>query len=331
MTYPDNDDKASILDEFSEEAKQVVSPSELLAMEDNLNTLSILMQETFTPETSEQSMNNLNAAALLASSTRTIGALIAAQSQIDMAGGMTIEAASYKHKAQTDELTGIPNLSAYNNMIKRAIEISGKKEKDTQPEIDNEQRGLDLSDDEQQRLYSALVLLDLDRFKGINDLYGHVTGDKMLQEFTNDVNKALTLLADTLTENTRSSDIGFARIGGDEFALVLETLAPDPEEAKEHFDKALERIREPLSALHLKHDDKCFPIVSSVGMHVIKPNDTPETAKMHADISLYEDKQTKHARYEYAITQLREAGVIPIEVEDVRGAENQDDNTITLG
>jgi diguanylate cyclase (GGDEF)-like protein len=65
---------------------------------------------------------------------------------------------------------------------------------------------------EQDGTMIALVVIDLDNFKVVNDTYGHATGDRLLQE-----------IADTLRSNFRATDI-VARVGGDEFVILIEGL-----------------------------------------------------------------------------------------------------------
>ncbi len=97
--------------------------------------------------------------------------------------------------AQTDELTGLANRRGFLMMADRSLRIG-------------ERAGLD----------AALVVIDLDGFKQINDTYGHAEGDKVLRAF-----------ADRLTASVRASDV-CGRLGGDEFAILLTgTPSEDPE------------------------------------------------------------------------------------------------------
>ncbi|QTF91798.1 diguanylate cyclase [Halomonas sp. BM-2019] len=94
----------------------------------------------------------------------------------------------------------------------------------------------------------ALVMLDLDRFKVVNDSAGHVAGDRLLQA-----------VAEALGEAVRDED-AVARLGGDEFALLL--AASPPETACE----VAERIRRRLVGLAFEHEGRVFRISASLGV-----------------------------------------------------------------
>lgn len=210
-----------------------------------------------------------------------------------------------------NNLTGLPNRFAFNAQLDIAIKETGSPAKfsgrsHSQPESPEKSVN---------RNYFTLLFLDLDRFKGVNDDYGHDTGDEFLCAF-----------ADILRKITRKDEGRFfqgrsraSRLGGDEFAIILDTQAETPEQAKENFGHALTRIRKSLEAVHFEYNGKSFPIVSSVGMHIIEEGDTPESAMKEADIALYEAKRDKKERYDRSVGLLKEQGVQNITVvEDKR-------------
>ena len=94
----------------------------------------------------------------------------------------------------------------------------------------------------------ALVFIDLDLFKRVNDSGGHAAGDALLQA-----------VGSVLSRHTRSRDTA-ARVGGDEFALLLENCPP--EKAME----IAEQVRAEISELDLEFDDKRFRVGASVGV-----------------------------------------------------------------
>ncbi len=98
---------------------------------------------------------------------------------------------------------------------------------------------------------SALVYLDLDRFKYVNDTAGHDVGDKTLVDLSQMINKSL-----------RKFDI-VARIGGDEFALILKNV--DAGTAVRISDK----IRVSLSKLKIQHKDKLYHVNASFGVAML--------------------------------------------------------------
>ncbi|MFK5882627.1 MAG: GGDEF domain-containing protein [Sulfurospirillum sp.] len=98
----------------------------------------------------------------------------------------------YRELATRDSLTGILNKFAFQEELNRII--SNSKRTNTK---------------------FALLFLDLDHFKEVNDTYGHDIGDKLLQEVTNRV-----------LPNIRTEDV-LARIGGDEFVLIFTNIKND--------------------------------------------------------------------------------------------------------
>jgi diguanylate cyclase (GGDEF)-like protein len=117
---------------------------------------------------------------------------------------------------------------------------------------------------------AALLILDLDHFKFLNDKYGHEAGDH-----------ALVQAAATLRGILRREDI-FARIGGEEFAGYL----PDTDIANALL--AAERLRSGISALRLDAGDETVVFTCSIGVTEVVPDtDTLETAMRRADAGLY--------------------------------------------
>jgi len=112
----------------------------------------------------------------------------------------------------------------------------------------------------------CLMLLDIDYFKKINDTYGHDTGDKILIQFAKKV-KSCTKKTDT-----------FARIGGEEFAIILYHTTLD--EAK----TVAERIRIAIKEEHWGEVDR---ITCSIGIALMSEDDTKETLYKKADNALY--------------------------------------------
>ncbi len=234
----------------------------------------------------------------------------------------------YKTASETDKLTGVPNLNVFERQMSAAIKIHGTEA----PPSDKGKGGTRLDDRNSSTMkrYSALVLMDLDGFKGVNDIHGHVTGDKMLKKFTNDIQSAIKEFAQTLQQHTRGDTDNLlgghgrlARIGGDEFTWIMTTEAENEEDAREHFNGGLERVQKLTNALHLKHDNKVFPIVSSMGLHVVEEGDTPTSAKEKADAALYINKSTKEERRQFAIDTLRERGLNPVIIKDIRADEEK--------
>lgn len=158
--------------------------------------------------------------------------------------------------ADSDPLTGIPNRRAFSRELEREL-------------VRARRYGHAL----------AVVFIDLDNFKMINDTHGHAAGDVALQT-----------LAAVLASAVRTSDLA-ARIGGDEFALLL--VQTDEEMA----DRVVERVQGILA--HWPFVLSQEPLVSafiqaSAGIGALAPDTTDMAALLHAaDIALY---AAKHAR-----------------------------------
>jgi diguanylate cyclase (GGDEF)-like protein len=159
---------------------------------------------------------------------------------------------SLQYLAYHDELTGLPNKNLLVDRINQSIKIS-------------------LRDNQQM----AILFLDLDRFKNINDSLGHTIGDKLLQEVSARIHKAL-----------RSHDT-VSRNGGDEFVIVLEKLKSS-NEAINVAKKVIKCVTDTFVIMSHK-----IHIGASVGISLY-PNDggNPLTLLRNADTAMYRAKQS---------------------------------------
>jgi diguanylate cyclase (GGDEF)-like protein len=127
----------------------------------------------------------------------------------------------------------------------------------------------------------SVIVSDLDRFKRINDNYGHLQGDKVLQFVSN-----------LLMDSVRPQDIA-ARIGGEEFVLMLENTSS--EEARQ----VAERIRIKLSSFDKTSSEGQLPEPITISMGVFtatSPDITAEKCVESADKAMYEAKETGRNR-----------------------------------
>ncbi|MFW6190277.1 MAG: GGDEF domain-containing protein [Candidatus Bipolaricaulota bacterium] len=118
----------------------------------------------------------------------------------------------------------------------------------------------------------SLVVLDLDKFKDINDTYGHDAGDEVL-----------SALGDLLERETREEDLA-ARIGGEEFAVLL--TQANLEQARSYAERLRKRIN------RLEIESVTGEISGSLGISTLKSNDDPESLMKRADRALYKAKDS---------------------------------------
>lgn len=119
----------------------------------------------------------------------------------------------------------------------------------------------------------AVLMVDLDGFKQVNDVYGHLAGDRLLE-----------VVAERLTAHTRSEDT-VARLGGDEFVIALEDIA-DAASAKDIALKLIDAISQPVTIDNIK-----LSVTASVGMAFSSMSGTdPKQLLSVADDALYQAK-----------------------------------------
>jgi diguanylate cyclase (GGDEF)-like protein len=170
--------------------------------------------------------------------------------------------------ALSDSLTGLPNRQLFKDRLARSIEFSGKR----------------------PGKKVALVSMDLDNFKQINDTFGHPSGDELLRHIASKL-KPLLRVGDTL-----------ARLGGDEFAVILRDIDGEAQ-ALEFAAKFQKRISEPLK-LH----DKEAKIGVSIGIAMHPDHgDSAEALIKHSDLALYKVKQTEKGGARIYTKELSEA------------------------
>jgi diguanylate cyclase (GGDEF)-like protein/PAS domain S-box-containing protein len=160
--------------------------------------------------------------------------------------------------AQFDALTGLPNRRAFVAALERAI-------------ADGRRRGSRV----------AVLYLDLDHFKDVNDTLGHPAGDRLLEA-----------VAQRLVGNLRASDL-VARFGGDEFAVLISNL-PDPSDAGIMARKLIDA-----TALPFPVDANEIYTGLSVGIAVSEPNEDAESMLSHADVALYRAKAEGRRTYRF--------------------------------
>lgn len=121
----------------------------------------------------------------------------------------------------------------------------------------------------------AVLFIDVDQFKGINDQNGHRAGDRVLQ-----------IVADRLRECVRPTDV-VARYGGDEFVVLVENVCVESE-----VDQIANRIRTELD-LSIDFDGKCLSMAASVGVAIAGPQSNAQDLVDEADQAMYRAKAAK--------------------------------------
>ncbi len=124
----------------------------------------------------------------------------------------------------------------------------------------------------------ALMLADLDRFKPINDSYGHDVGDR-----------ALAHVAGILRHNVRASD-SVGRLGGDEFGLIIWQVDAATARRKARSLQTI-LVESPLMLGGIK-----IGLAASIGVTTLRADDAPEDALMRADRAMYRDKAARARR-----------------------------------
>jgi len=162
------------------------------------------------------------------------------------------QAAASEHLSLHDRLTGLPNRALFQEAVRQAVGAA-KREKNS----------------------SAVMLMDLDRFKEVNDTLGHHYGDLLLQE-----------IGVRLRDRLRESDM-VSRIGGDEFAILLPVVA-DADAAMVTARKLLEAFEEPVALNEIN-----LEIGASIGIALYPHDgDSPEVLLQRADVAMYQAKES---------------------------------------
>lgn len=180
-----------------------------------------------------------------------------------------------RHMAYHDALTGLWNRHALNSTLKRVLQDVNRSEGTPYPET------------------AAILYLDLDNFKRINDTLGHSLGDDLLKVVSARI--AEVLRPTDMLARAESGDIeSVARIGGDEFCLILKSLAT-PVDAGRVAQRILEALRQPV--LLEGHE---LVVTPSIGVALI-PQDgkDPETLLKNADRAMYAAKEGGRNRFQF--------------------------------
>ena len=150
--------------------------------------------------------------------------------------------------ADHDSLTGLLNRRGFNAHLERAIAASRERS-------------------------ICFAYVDLDRFKLVNDLFGHVAGDQILRQMS------------TRTRSVIRPPHIAARVGGDEFVVVINDMSLETARA------LCEELRRALSERPYQHQDKAFSVAASIGVIQLSPEMTPRDALTASDRACSEAKK----------------------------------------
>ena len=163
-----------------------------------------------------------------------------------------------------DELTGLPNRRLMRDRLKQAVAFAARELR-----------------------YGALLLLDLDNFKEVNDTRGHAQGDELLREVSN-----------RLLHGLRQSDT-VARLGGDEFVLLLSDLGSDLETASIHAGDIGEKILESLACPYDLNGEAINTSTSIGVVMFLRAESDPDELLKQADMALYSAKAAGRNRLSF--------------------------------
>ena len=188
--------------------------------------------------------------------------------------------------AHYDALTGIPNRLLFNDRLDRALQRADRGDSPF-----------------------ALLYVDLDGFKTVNDMHGHDVGDKLVQG-----------IAERLSQCIRRTD-SVARIGGDEFTVLLEKINSTNDTVMVA-QKIIDVITEPFNI-----DGQQLRVGSSIGIAVYPEAGTDaKTLLKHADMAMYEAKAMQGSTYRFFTDQMNNEALDQGRLElELRAAINNDE------
>jgi diguanylate cyclase (GGDEF)-like protein/PAS domain S-box-containing protein len=181
-----------------------------------------------------------------------------------------------------DHLTELPNRLMFRNHLKKAILRAHG-----------------------ERKQAALLYLDIDRFKTINDTFGHQIGDRLLQQVAERLTKCLREKG-----RTRRGDV-VARLGGDEFALIINDLG-GPDDANNIAQRVLKAFTEPFL-----FGNRTRRITVTIGI-ALSPRDAENVDDLirHADLAMYDAKHQGRNTYQFYSGKIHEKNSTRLDLEN---------------
>lgn len=177
--------------------------------------------------------------------------------------------AQLQHNASHDPLTDLPNRALFTDRVSRAL--GGRRTGDGE---------------------AAVLFVDLDGFKAVNDTVGHQAGDELLVQ-----------AARRLQESVRSGDTA-ARLGGDEFAALICGGSADRRLREYQIHEIADRLRSALSEPYRVESGE-VRVAASIGVAFAEPGITPSELMRNADLAMYRAKQAGKGRVEMYAPQMQ--------------------------
>jgi diguanylate cyclase (GGDEF)-like protein/PAS domain S-box-containing protein len=190
------------------------------------------------------------------------------------------------HMAHYDALTGLPNRT----LFYATLQIILAQAADNKWQV-------------------AVLFIDLDHFKNVNDTFGHAIGDELLRQLSNRLVQCVNI-RDTV-----------GRLGGDEFALIL-MMQDGQKGATSMVKKVREELRAPF---HLKGHD--VPVTASIGIALYPDDDTvPDTLIKYADTAMYRAKQAGRDSYRFFTAEMNTEVLVRLDLETAlrKAVENEE-------
>ncbi|MFT7860668.1 MAG: EAL domain-containing protein [Sulfurimonas sp.] len=180
---------------------------------------------------------------------------------------LDIQTEKLRHQAHHDMLTNLPNRVLFRDRLDQSIATAKRHDKKF-----------------------ALLFIDLDQFKNINDSLGHHIGDEVLIETSKRLNSLI-----------REEDT-FARLGGDEFTIILKDIKT-AQDAAIVAEKIIDALKDPIIIKELE-----LYVSSSIGISIY-PNDTQEGANLlkYADAAMYKAKDEGRDNYQFYSSEMTES------------------------
>ena len=192
---------------------------------------------------------------------------------LDIIGGLLSDVITRIHRerrirylAYHDQLTGLPNRLLFKDRLQQAIHLAQRNERTV-----------------------AVVFIDLDSFKSVNDSMGHDLGDQLLVH-----------VAEILSSHVRSYD-AVSRIGGDEFVLMINQL-PSPEDLKGIMDKLMDGLRNPF----MLQSQELFITASAGVAFYPQDGEESETLIKNADTAMYRAKEMGKNQYQICSQDMKD-------------------------